>query len=84
MIAGEVLADGQIQEMYAGEVLADGQIQEMIAGEVLADRQTQEMYAGEWFADGLAYCRWGGMSMVSMPPKGVMWAKASAGEMARA
>ena len=25
MIAGEVLADGQIQEMYAGEVLADGQ-----------------------------------------------------------
>ena len=37
MIAGEVLADGQKQEMYAGEVLADGQIQEMIAGEVLAD-----------------------------------------------
>ena len=84
MIAGEVLADGQKREMIAGEVLADGQIQEMIAGEVLADRQTQEMYAGEWFADGLAYCRWGGMSMVSMPPKGVMWAKASAGEMVRA
>ena len=40
--------------------------------------------ADEWFADGLAYCRWGGMSMVSMPPKGVMWAKASAGEMTRA
>ena len=40
--------------------------------------------AGEWFADGLVYCRWGGMSMVSMPPKGGMWAKASAGEMARA
>ena len=40
--------------------------------------------ADEWFADGLVYCRWGGMSMVSMPPKGVMWAKASAGEMARA
>ena len=40
--------------------------------------------AGKQFADGLAYCRWGGMSMVSMPPKGVMWAKASAGEMARA
>ena len=38
----------------------------------------------EWFADGLVYDCWGGMSMVSMPPKGVMWAKASAGEMARA
>ena len=25
MYAGEVLADGQKQEMYAGEVLADGQ-----------------------------------------------------------
>ncbi len=37
MIAGEVLADGQKQEMIAGEVLADGQNQEMIAGEVLAD-----------------------------------------------
>ena len=40
--------------------------------------------AGKQFADGLAYCRWGGMSMVSMLPKGVMRAKASAGEMARA
>ena len=58
--------------------------QEMIAGEQFADGQTQEMYAGEWFADGLVYCRWGRMLMVSMPPKGVMWAKASAGEMARA
>ena len=37
MIAGEVLADGQKQEMIAGEVLADGQKQEMIAGEVLTD-----------------------------------------------
>ena len=53
MIAGEVLADGQIQEMYAGEVLADGQIQEMIAGEVLADGQIQEMIAGEQFDDRL-------------------------------
>ena len=84
MYAGEVLADGQKQEMIAGEVLADGQKREMIAGEQFADGQTQEMYAGEWFADGLAYCRWGGMLMVSMLPKGVMWAKASAGEMARA
>ena len=40
MIAGEVLADEQIQEMYAGEVLADGQTQDMYAGEVLADGQT--------------------------------------------
>ena len=40
--------------------------------------------AGEWFAEGLGYGCWGGMSMVSMPPKGVMRAKASAGEMARA
>ena len=39
-VAGEVLADGQKQEMIAGEVLADGQIQEMYAGEVLADGQT--------------------------------------------
>ena len=70
MIAGEQFADGQTQEMYAGEWFADG--------------QTQEMYAGEWFADGLAYCRWGGMLMGSMPPKGVMLAKASAGEMGRA
>ena len=51
MIAGEVLADGQTQEMIAGEVLADGQTQEMIAGEVLADGQTHEMIAGEVLAD---------------------------------
>ena len=51
MIAGEVLADEQIQEMIAGEVLADGQIQEMIAGEVLADGLTREKVAGEVLAD---------------------------------
>ena len=32
MIAGEVLANGQIQEMYAGEVLADGLSVWFIAG----------------------------------------------------
>ena len=52
MYAGEVLADGQKQEMIAGEVLADGQIQEMYAGEVLADGQTREKVAGEVLADG--------------------------------
>ena len=52
MIAGEVLADGQKQEMIAGEVLADGLNQEMIAGEVLADGLKQEMIAGEVLADG--------------------------------
>ena len=36
-VAGEVLADGQTQEMIAGEVLADGLIREKVAGEVLAD-----------------------------------------------
>ena len=51
-VAGEVLADGQKQEMVAGEVLADGQTREMIAGEVLADGQTREMIAGEVLADG--------------------------------
>ena len=44
MIAGEVLADGQTQEMYAGEVLADGQTHEMIAGEVLADGQKRKTH----------------------------------------
>jgi len=32
-VAGEVLADGQTQEMYGGEQFADGQIQEMYGGE---------------------------------------------------
>ena len=53
MYAGEVLSDGQKQEMIAGEVLADGQKQEMIAGEVLADGQKQEMITGEVLAGGL-------------------------------
>ena len=35
-VAGEVLADGQNQEMIAGEVLADGLKREKVAGEVLA------------------------------------------------
>ena len=52
MIAGEVLADEQTQEMYAGEVLADGQTQEMYAGEVLADGLNQEKVAGRASADG--------------------------------
>ena len=37
MIAGEVLADGLIQEKVAGEVLADGLKREKVTGEVLAD-----------------------------------------------
>ena len=45
MIAGEVLADGQTQEMIAGEVLADGQTHEMIAGEVLADEDKMRFAA---------------------------------------
>ena len=49
MDAGEVLADGQTQEMYAGEVLADGQNQEMIAGEVLADGLSVWFIAGKGF-----------------------------------
>ena len=53
MYAGEVLADGQTQEMYAGEVLADGLKRKKVAGEVLADGQNQEMIAGEVLADGL-------------------------------
>ena len=44
MYAGEVLADGQTQEMIAGEVLADGQTHEMIAGEVLADGQKRKTH----------------------------------------
>ena len=70
--------------MIVGEQFADGLKRKKVAGEQFADGLKREKVAGEWFADGLAYYRWGGMSMVSMPPKGVMWAKASAGEMARA
>ena len=33
---GEVLADGQTQEMYAGEVLADGLNRKKVAGEQFA------------------------------------------------
>ena len=51
MIAGEVLADGQTQDMYAGEVLADGLTREKVAGEVLADGLTREKVAGEVLAD---------------------------------
>ena len=40
----------------AGEVLADGQIQEMIAGEVLADGLNREKVAGEQFAADIPRC----------------------------
>ena len=36
MIAGEVLADGQTQEMYAGEQFDDGLNREKVAGEQFA------------------------------------------------
>ena len=52
MYAGEVLADGQKQEMIAGEVLADGLIQEKVTGEVLADGLIREKVTGEVLADG--------------------------------
>ena len=42
---GEVLADGQTQDMYAGEVLADGLTREKVAGEVLADEDKMRFAA---------------------------------------
>ena len=52
-VAGEVLADGQTQEMVAGEVLADGLNQGKVAGEQFADGLKREKVAGEVLADGL-------------------------------
>ena len=81
MYAGEVLADGQKQEMIAGEVLADGQKQEMIAGEVLADGQNQEMIAGEVLADGLIREKVAGEVLADGYPCGLSQERGSSDEM---
>ena len=73
MVAGEVLADGLIQEKVAGEVLANGQIQEMYAGGVLADGLNREKVAGEVLADGLSVWFIAGKGFVRRDDSKVWW-----------
>ena len=51
MIAGEVLTDGQKQEMYGGEQFADGLKREKVTGKQFDDGLKREKVTGEVLAD---------------------------------
>ena len=63
MIAGEVLADGQKQEMVAGEQFDDGLKRKKVVGELFADGLNQKRLPANgsptgWLIVAGAECRW--------------------------